>query len=126
MSPRLAGLLVRVVVLAVLGGCASNALGVEPVRRGDELALADVQALLDALVEADNADDAARVAALYTDDAVWLPWAGPAVVGREAIAASYAQVFAAVDLQMSLIPTEIVTEGDHGHDLGRLGSIVRA
>lgn len=113
-----ARLAVVVAACACLTACAADGLGVEPARVGSAPDLADVQALLDELVRADNAGDAARVAGLYTDDAVWLPWAGPAVVGREAIEASYAEVFAAVDLTLSLAAQEIAVDGAGGHVLG--------
>lgn len=52
-----------------------------------------------------NAGDAAAIAAIYSPDGVILPPGQPAIQGREAIAAHYAQAFAAGagDLQFRVI-----------------------
>jgi uncharacterized protein (TIGR02246 family) len=54
-----------------------------------------IVARMTAFAEAYNAQDATAIAGFYTPDGILLPPGQRAVVGREAIAAHYAQAFAA-------------------------------
>jgi uncharacterized protein (TIGR02246 family) len=70
-------------------------------------------------VEAFNNHDADAVAALYTQDAVFLPPNQPAVFGRDAIAATNAALFATGDFKIDIEPLETVIDGELAYAAGR-------
>ena len=70
-------------------------------------------------MEAFNSHDAKAVAALYTIDAVLLPPNEPAVFGRDAIAATHAELFATGDFKIDIEPLETVIDGQLAYVAGR-------
>jgi ketosteroid isomerase-like protein len=70
------------------------------------------------LVAAFNAEDAARAALLYTDDAVLMPANMPMIKGRAAIEGHLKKEFAAVDMTLQLKPIESMIEGSQGFGMG--------
>jgi uncharacterized protein (TIGR02246 family) len=71
-----------------------------------------------AFTEAYNARDAAAIATFYTNDAVLLPPGAQPVIGRDAIAAHYAQAFAAGarDLQFRIF--EVIAHEGRAVEIG--------
>jgi len=69
-------------------------------------------------VAAVSARDAAKVASLYTDDAIEMPPNAKAVSGRSAIEAFYKQQFAEMDVKPSLKPTESMITGSTAYEVG--------
>lgn len=94
-TARLGVLAVTLFALPLLVGC-------QPAERGqmagtalDTAAVkAAVDSLRDAYLEAYNSGEAGQVAALYTQDAVYLPADGPPVTGRDSIQAALTQALA--------------------------------
>jgi uncharacterized protein (TIGR02246 family) len=70
-------------------------------------------------MEAFNNHDAESLAALYTQDAVLLPPNEPAVFGRDAIAATHAELFAIGDFKIDIEPLETVIDGQLAYVAGR-------
>ena len=70
------------------------------------------------LAEAYNAQDAAAVAAIYSPDAVLLPPGQASVRGREAIAAHYAQAFAAGARDLQFMTFDIRASDDMAVEIG--------
>jgi ketosteroid isomerase-like protein len=70
-------------------------------------------------MEAFNGHDANAVAARYTQDAVLLPPNEPAVFGRDAIAATHAELFATGDFKIDIEPLETVIDGQLAYVAGR-------
>lgn len=70
-------------------------------------------------MEAFNSHDAQGLAALYTEDAVFLPPNQPAVFGRDAITATHAEVFAMGDFKIDIEALETVIEGQLAYVAGR-------
>jgi ketosteroid isomerase-like protein len=70
------------------------------------------------LVTAFNAEDAARAALLYAEDAVLMPANMPMVKGRAAIEGHFRKEFAAVDMTLQLKPIESMLEGSQGFGTG--------
>jgi uncharacterized protein (TIGR02246 family) len=66
-----------------------------------------------------NSRDPEALAAMYAEDAVLLPPDAPAVFGRDAIRASFADVFAANDLKVEIEALETVIEGSLAYVAGR-------
>ncbi len=70
-------------------------------------------------MDAFNSEDAAALAALFTEDAVELPPNSPATFGRDAIRARNQAEFAAADLAVELEDLEVSVDGDLGYKAGR-------
>lgn len=70
------------------------------------------------LVAAFNAEDAARAALLYAEDAVLMPANMPTVKGRTAIESHFKKEFAATDMTLQLKPVESTIEGSQGFGIG--------
>jgi len=82
---------------------------------------AEIMAANEAFVAANNAGDAAGVAAMYTDDAILYPPNGePLAGGPEAIAAFFQGVFDAGIERVILETVEAVGMGDTAVEIGRL------
>ncbi len=78
------------------------------------------EAVLDnAWMAAFNSRDSEALASLYAEDAVLLPPNAPAVFGRDAIRASFADVFAANSLKVEIEALETVIEGNLAYVAGR-------
>ncbi len=73
----------------------------------------------DRWMEAFNDHDAQSLAALYTEDAVFLPPNEPAVFGRDAIAATHAELFATGDFKIDIEPLETEIDGQLAYVAGR-------
>lgn len=67
---------------------------------------------------AENAGDAAAVAALYTDDGAYMAPNAPAASGKAAIQAAYEQLFGLGTVQVSSTPASVEIAGDWGIDQG--------
>lgn len=70
------------------------------------------------LVVAFNAEDAARAALLYAEDAILMPADMPMVKGRSAIEDHFKKEFAATDMTLQLKPIESAIDGTHGFASG--------
>jgi len=79
---------------------------------------APINQLRNDFLAAYNAGDAAAIAALYAEDAVYQPDHGPAVEGRAAIQQYFEQVFATVDVTTQITPGETEIVGDMAHEHG--------
>jgi len=84
---------------------------------------ADQQPVLSATgnqwMEAFNNHDADALAALYANDAVFLPPNEPAVFGRDAIRATHQELFATADFNVEIEPLETVVDGQLAYVAGR-------
>ncbi|MEX1185354.1 MAG: SgcJ/EcaC family oxidoreductase [Gemmatimonadaceae bacterium] len=84
---------------------------------------ADIAAVRDAWLAAAARDDAAAVAAMYTDDAIFVATEAPAARGRAAIQQALAESF-----PISTIDTvdsrEVVVSGDVAYDYGEFRQTV--
>jgi uncharacterized protein (TIGR02246 family) len=78
-----------------------------------------INAMRSAWVAAINAEDAAALGALYTTDGVRMEDNLPAIVGRDAIEASYKELTSAYDCDVSLTPEETRVAGDWAFDRGQ-------
>ena len=70
------------------------------------------------LVAAFNAEDAARAALLYAEDAVLMPANMPMIKGRTAIEGHFKKEFGATDMTLQLKPIESTIEGSQGFGIG--------
>lgn len=70
------------------------------------------------LVAAFNAEDAARAALLYAEDAILMPANMPMVKGRSAIERHFKNEFAAGDMTLQLTPIESAIDGSQGFGTG--------
>jgi ketosteroid isomerase-like protein len=70
------------------------------------------------LVAAFNAEDAARAALLYAEDAILMPANMPMIKGRTAIEGHFKKEFAAADMTLQLKPIESTIEGSQGFGIG--------
>lgn len=70
-------------------------------------------------MESFNNENADGLASLYADDAVMLPPNAPAVFGRDAIRASFRELFAAQDLKVEIEALETVVDGTLAYVGGR-------
>jgi ketosteroid isomerase-like protein len=70
------------------------------------------------LVAAFNAEDAARAALLYAEDAVLMPANMPMIKGRTAIEGHFKKEFAATDTTLQLKPLESAIDGSQGFGVG--------
>lgn len=70
-------------------------------------------------MEAFNSHDADGLAALYTQDAVFLPPNQPAVFGRDAIRATHQEFFATGDFKIDIEALETVVDGHLAYVAGR-------
>ena len=70
-------------------------------------------------MEAFNNHDAASLAALYSEDAVFLPPDQPAVFGRDAIRATHQDFFAKGDFKIDIEALETVIDGQLAYVAGR-------
>lgn len=59
-----------------------------------------------------NASDVEKVLTLYGSDPVFMPQHAPALVGRDAVRAGYAQVFASIRLDVRFEVHEVEESGD--------------
>jgi uncharacterized protein (TIGR02246 family) len=80
--------------------------------------VAAINAVREAYVAADNARDAAAVAALYADNATLMPSNHAAVSGKAAIEAFLQQEYAAMSMALTVTPRETKAAGDMGYDTG--------
>ena len=86
---------------------------------------AAIKKVRDAWIAAEKKDDAATVAALYTDDAVFVGTKTPAAHGRAAIQATFAKQFPMSSL-VSLDSKELVANDKVGYDFGEFTQEVTA
>ena len=91
---------------AAVGPAAAGAAGREAIRK-----------IREAWIAAEKKDDAAAVAALYTDDAVFVGTETPAAHGKAAIQATFAKQFPVTSLT-SLDSKELVANEKVGYDFG--------
>lgn len=130
-SPRLALL----VLLALAPACSKGASeggagkGQEPGAAGGGDPAADraaIDKLRAAFMENYSAGDVKRLVATYTDDAVLMPGAQQAAVGKQAIQELLAAQFEMVSVQLALTSAEVVSMGDGwAFDRGTYRSTVR-
>ena len=83
---------------------------------GDETAR--VRKVLEEIIAADNSANVERIVALYEEDALLLPPAGPAVVGKDAIKERYRQGFEKAKLEVAFHSEETHVTGDWAFDRG--------
>ena len=83
-----------------------------------DAARAAIDELRTKYLAAENAGDAAALAALYTDDGVYMAPNLPAASGKAAIQAVYEQMFGPVTVQASATTASVDIAGDWGIDQG--------
>ena len=83
-----------------------------------DAAKAGIDELRTKYLAAENAGDAAALAALYTDDGVYLAPNAPATSGKAEIQAVYEQMFGQNTAQVSVTPASVDVAGDWGIDRG--------
>ena len=109
-----------VVVMLMTMGCQSAP---GPAEKKDTVAdKAAINALRDKVVAAFNANDAAAVAACYTDDAVMMNPNEASAEGKPSIQASYQAMFQQGATRIALTPRETEVSGDWAFETGA-GSI---
>jgi uncharacterized protein (TIGR02246 family) len=107
------------VLLALLAGAACQP-PEQPAPKKDTTAadVAAVNQVRDTYVSAENAGDAAAVAALYAEDAVRMPPDQPAVSGKAAIEAQLQQEYSMMTMELSVASRETKVAGDIAYDTG--------
>jgi uncharacterized protein (TIGR02246 family) len=80
--------------------------------------MAKVATLRDQYTAAANSNDAAAVAALYTDDAVMMPSNEAAVEGKTAIQSWYENMYKRMSVKIAITPIETQVAGDWAYDRG--------
>jgi uncharacterized protein (TIGR02246 family) len=70
-------------------------------------------------IAAANAEDAAKVAALFTDDGMRMESNMPAIKGRDAIEKGLAQLMEGMDVDISITSEELVIADDWAFDRGQ-------
>ncbi len=78
--------------------------------------------LRNAYIAAANAEDTAKMAALFTEDGMRMESNMPAVKGRDAIQKGLAEQFAPFDVDISITSEELVINGDWAFDRGQFMS----
>jgi uncharacterized protein (TIGR02246 family) len=81
-------------------------------------AMAKIGTLRDQYAAAFNSNDAAAVAASYTDDAVMMSSNQPAVEGKAAIQSSYQDMFKRGSFKIAITSLETQVAGDWAYDRG--------
>ena len=102
-----------VFALLAVGGCSTAA---------PDTAAADTEAinrLRSDYIAAVNAEEPAKVAALFTEDGMRMESNMPAVKGRDAIQKGLAEQFAPFDVDISITSEELVIAGDWAFDRGQ-------
>ena len=84
-----------------------------------------ISAISAAYEAATNAEDLAKLSALYTDDAVEMPPNQPALKGRAAIEAYYKQTFADTDGKGKITPTESGISGALAYEAGTFTQTIK-
>lgn len=102
----------KAIVTAALCVLSAAALLAAP---ADDPALAKVR---EAYAAAVNAGDAAKVAALHTQDGVEMPPNQPMVKGQAAIEAYHKQLYATAEFKLAITPTEAKASGSIAFDAG--------
>ena len=77
-----------------------------------------IDSLREQYVAAENSGDAAAVAALWTDNGVFMPAHAPAVEGQAAIQAQYQQNFDQFAIEVSVISHEVEVAGPWAFNRG--------
>ena len=91
--------------------------------QSDEMAVDEINQVRSAWIEAAEADDAAGVAALYADDAVFVSEMSGAVRGADALEQHWTEMFAMVsDMNVEAEKTEV--SGDLAYDYGTFSQTV--
>ena len=105
-------ILLLVLVICFVSGCQQG-------EEMDEGQVADVEADVEAIRKineeydsAHNAGDINRIVALYTDEAVRFPAAGPACIGKNAIRDELQQMFDQVTVELKTVVDDIKVSGD--------------
>lgn len=80
--------------------------------------IAKIGALRNQFATAFNANDAAAVAGMFTDDAVIMPSNHAAVEGKAAIQSWYETMYKEMSVKIALTPLETQVAGDWGFDRG--------
>ena len=105
------------VVVVILGALALNACGPAPPDTAADLkAIGDVR---NAYVDAFNAEDAGKTAALYATDALYMADKAQQIYGRDKILARYKEIMAGMDCDIQLKAEETVVNGDWGFERGQ-------
>jgi len=76
---------------------------------------ADIQAIKDLIVEFNavfNSADIDKILPYYADDVVRIPSNSPATVGKDAIRASYEQMFTEITIQEEYVVEDVQVDGD--------------
>jgi uncharacterized protein (TIGR02246 family) len=106
------GVVVMMGMLA-LAGCQTAA----PVDTSADLK--SIEATRMAYAAAFNAEDAAKTAALYTIDGVYMSDNAQQVIGRDGIRAAYEKVMAGMDCDVQLKAEETIVNGDWAFERGQ-------
>jgi len=109
-----AALLPFVLVLAACGGPMPEESAAPPPPADP----AEIDALRAAFAAAYAAGNAATIASMYAEDAVYLPDHQPAIAGRAAIQQHFEQVFSVYSTALEIMPADTEITGDVAHEHG--------
>ena len=104
----LAVILAAMLMMSGMAGAQGSSSKVDP----------NISKISSAYEAAANAEDLAKLSALYTADAVEMPPNAPAIRGRSAIEAYYKKEFADGDGKASIKPTESAISGNIAYEVG--------
>ena len=113
---------VAVVGLAMLAACAPPGPTEEQKAEMATQDKAAVDSLRDKAVAAENAGDAAAVAALWTDNGVYMPAHAPAAEGKAAIQAAYQAQYDQFTVQLTVTSHEVEVAGPWAFNRGAYSS----
>lgn len=111
-----------VVVMLMAVGCQSTP--VPAAKKGTAADKAAINALRDKVMAAFNSNDAAAIAACYTDDAVVMNPNEASAEGKPAIQASYQATFQQGAAKMAVTPRETEVSGDWAFETGAVSVTV--
>ena len=126
---RILTLTLLISLCLLIAGCpaaetpAEPEIGEQPVTADPAAARQEIEQLRSEWVAAAERDDAAAVAALYTDDAVVASSDGPPAVGRQAIEQVWTEAFPRAS-ELEIRSNRFETSGDVAYDYGEFSQVL--